>query len=82
MGDGHNQLLTLGWVLNNLNKCRMETLKLSIWVLAGRALKISNRVSIRAFKLSNFERFRTLGFYDFRALKLSKRVTEPVCKIV
>ena len=30
------------------------------WVFAGRALKISNRVSIRALKLSNFERFRTL----------------------
>ena len=51
-------------------------------------------MSIRALKLSNFDRFRTLnspigfydfralnspiGFYDFRALKLSKRATEPV----
>ena len=62
----YQQLLTLGWVPNNLSKCRMETLKLSIRVLAGRALKISNRVSIRALKLSNFERFRTL--------KISNRV--------
>ena len=62
----------------------METLKLSIRVLAGRALKISNRVSIRALKLSNFERLRTLKISNrvsFRALKLSKRATEPVCSL-
>ena len=35
-------------------------MQLSIRVLVGRALKISNRVSIRALKLSDFERFRTL----------------------
>ena len=54
-------------------------------VLAGRALKISNRVSIRALKLSDFERFRTIkisiGFYDFRALKLSNRVSSRALKL-
>ena len=51
----------------------MQTLKLSISVLAGRALKIPNKVSIWALKLSNFTRFRILKIsnmlYDFRALK-------------
>ena len=59
----------------------MQTIKLSIRVLAGRALKISNRVSIRSLKLSNFERCRTLKLSNrvsFRALKLSKRAMEPV----
>ena len=54
-------------------------------VLAGRALKNSNTVSIRALKLSNFERFRILkspiGFYDFRALKVSNRVSFRVLKL-
>ena len=35
----------------NLSKFRMETLKLSISVLADSALKISSRVIIRALKL-------------------------------
>ena len=52
--------LTYGGSPDNISKCRMDTLKLSIRVLAGRALKISNRVSIRALKLSDFEIFRTL----------------------
>ena len=49
MGDGR-KLLTLGWVPNNLSKCRNGSLKLSIRVLTGRALKISNWVSISALK--------------------------------
>ena len=49
-------------------------------MIADRAIRISYRVSIRALKLSNFEKFRTLksqtGVYDFRALKLPKRSTK------
>ena len=66
----------------------METLQLSIRVIADRALKISNRVSTRALRLSNFETFRALkvsnrvsiralqlsNFETFRALKLSNWV--------
>ena len=44
----------------------METLQLSIRVIADRVLKIFKRVSIRALRLSNFE--------TFRALKVSNRV--------
>ena len=39
---------------------RVKTLKLYIRVSGGRTQNISDRVSIRTLKLSNFERFRTL----------------------
>ena len=48
-----------------ISKCS-RTLQFSIRVIADRALKISNRVIIRALRLSNFE--------TFRALKVSNRV--------
>ena len=38
----------------------MENLQLSIWVIADKALKISNRESIRALRLSDFETFRVV----------------------
>ena len=38
----------------------MGTLQLSIKVIADMALKVSNRLSIRALRLSNFETFRAL----------------------
>ena len=41
------------WEIGLISKCRMETLQLSIRVIADRALKISDRVSIRALKVSN-----------------------------
>ena len=61
--------LVVDYILENISffrdtwqvsKCRMETLRHSIRVLADRALKISIRVSIRALKLSNLERSRTV----------------------
>ena len=54
----------------------MDNLKLYIRILVGRALRISNKVIISALKIFN----RLLQYY--RALKLSKQVTEPVGPVV
>ena len=84
MGDGNAAIIISS---NNRSKYRMDNLKLYIRILVGRDLRISNKVIISALKLSNYKSFRALKIFNrllqyYRALKLSKQVTEPVGPVV